>query len=61
MKAQVNKINKGAIMVSLYNEVRIISQKWFDTEKKANNYCKKYNYKICIMPDDIDCVEMFNK
>ena len=61
MKAQINKVNENAIMVSLFNEIRVVSQKWFDTEKKANNYCKKYNYEICIMPENVDYAEMFNK
>ena len=27
MKAQINKVNEGAVLVSLYNETRIVSQK----------------------------------
>jgi hypothetical protein len=46
MKAQINKVNEGAVLVSLYNDERVVNQKWFDTERKANNFCIKYNYKI---------------
>ena len=60
MKAQVNKVNEGAVVVSLYNEKRVVSQKWFDSERKANNFVKKYNYEVCNMPETIDCSEKFN-
>jgi len=60
-KAQINKINEAAVLVSLYNKKKIISQKWFDTEKKAENFCAKYKYKICKMNENIDYTEMFNK
>ena len=33
MKAQINKVNEGAVKVSLFNEKRIVNQKWFDTER----------------------------
>ena len=61
MKAQINKVNEGAVLVSFYNETRIVSQKWFDTERKAINYCTKYKYEICQMSENIDYAEMFNR
>ena len=54
MKAQINKVNEGAILVSLFNEKRIVSQKWFTTKLKAVNFCKKYNYEVGEMPLHID-------
>lgn len=53
MKAQINKVNDGVVLVSLYNEKRIVNQKYFNTERQANNFCKKYNYKIENMNDEI--------
>ena len=61
MKAQINKVNEGAVKVSLFNEKRIVNQKWFDTERKALNFCKKYNYEVCQMNEDIDYAEQFNQ
>ena len=61
MKTQINKVNEGAVMVSLYNEKRIVSQKWFDTERKANNFCKKYKYEVCNMTENVDYAEMYNQ
>lgn len=54
MKAQINKLNESAIVVSLFNDKRVVNQKWFDTLKKAENFCKKYNYEICNMSKTIN-------
>lgn len=53
MKAQINKVNEGVVVVSLYNDKRVVTQKWFDTEKKAKNYCAKYSYKVEDMGSEI--------
>lgn len=54
MKAQINKVNEGCIVVSLYNAKRIINQRYFTTMRKAENFCKKYGYEIEQMNDGID-------
>ena len=60
MKAQINKVNENAILVSLFNDKRIVEQKWFDTIRKANNYCLKYKYEVCKMNDNVDYSEIYN-
>ena len=61
MKAQINKVNEGTVLVSLFNNERVVNQKWFDTERKANNFCAKYKYEICQMSKNVDYAQMFNK
>ena len=61
MKAQINKVNEGAILVVLFNNERIVNQKWFNTERKANNFCAKYKYEVCEMPENIDYAEKYNQ
>ena len=61
MKAQINTLNSDCILVSLYNTKEIVDQKYFETERKAINYCKKYSFEIIAMNEDIDESMMFEK
>ena len=54
MKAQINTLNSGCILVSLYNTKRIVDQKYFKTDRKAINYCNKYGFEITAMNEAID-------
>jgi len=54
MKAQINTVNEGCVVVSIYNAKRIVNQRYFTTMRKAENFCKKYGYEIEQMNDGID-------
>ena len=61
MKAQINTLNAGCILLSIYNTKRIVNQKYFETDRKAINYCKKYGFEIIAMNEAIDESMMFEK
>ena len=61
MKAQINKLGEDVTIVSIYNNVRIVNQKYFDTERKAKNYCAKYGYEIANMSKEIDYSLVYEK
>lgn len=61
MTAQINNVNNGVVIVSLFNSIRIVDIKYFDTKRKANNFCKKYKYPIGIMNDNICCSLKYNQ
>lgn len=61
MKAQINTLNSDCILVSLYNTKEIVDQKYFETRRKAINYCKKYSFEIATMSGAVDESRMFEK
>lgn len=59
--AQLNRLNGSSVLVSIYNPNRIVTQKFFDSELKALNYCKKYGYEILPFGDGVEIAEMYNQ
>jgi len=59
MKAQINTVNEGCILVSIYNAKRIVNQRYFTTLRKAENFCKKHGYEIQQIDESIDYSLMY--
>ncbi|MGI9159743.1 MAG: hypothetical protein ACR2K1_08325 [Saprospiraceae bacterium] len=54
MKKVSIKINhQQTAMLLFFNSKEVYSIKFFDTERKARNYAKKYGYEICDLPSDV--------
>lgn len=53
--------NNGTAIVNLFNSTRLVDRKYFDTEKQAVIFCKKFNYEVVSKIDDsINCENIFN-
>ena len=58
MKATIT--NNGTAIVNLFNSTILVDRKYFDTEKKAIIFCKKFNYEVVSKIDDsINCENIF--
>ena len=60
-KVVLVELKNKMVAMNFFNSKEVYSQKYFDSMKKAQNYCKKYNYAIISkLPENIDYLSIYN-